>query len=329
MNNQSSQATNARRRCLQILEMGSDGSSSRNETAALLMYVTERDYAISLEETDAAQILGNPQAASLAPGTIERAAYLSAQDRIETTIAGFASSFFDIPQNRRRNQWRLLVDECKHIPHLSRWLADLEPALVIERVSESGNKSVDLLVASCSDAFLTRGIEKVRQRQAIAHLYCQDPLRWENAVQSLLLYQPDFVGAIAPWLTGLRRLHLSDATKGAELPLAVRATAPTADAENNWWAWFVVLSIVGGIIRGIAGFSSPPAVRPLQHYSPVTSPGVMRDMAPGHSPEDRERIREALKKLFDGKTMPNQDGEEGKAEAVLPAGGLDFPPAVE
>lgn len=324
MNSQSSQTTKARRWCLHILDMGDD-SSSRNETTALLKHVTDHDYALSLEETDAAQILGNPQSPSLDPTTVERAANLSARDQLETAIAGFASSFFDTPQFQRRNQWRLLVDECQHIPHLSRWLADLEPALVIDRVSDTGNRSVDLLVTSCSAAFLSRGIDQVRQRQAIAHLYCEEPLRWENAVQSLLMYQPRFVGAIAPWLTGLHRLHLSDATKGLELPRPITTAAPAAEAESSWWGWFVVLSILGGVIRGLAGFSSSPEIRPSQHYSPVNSP----EIAPGRSPEERERIKKALEKLFHGKQMQNQDGKDGQSESALPTGGLDFPPAVD
>lgn len=304
---------NARRWAHLLLDVDDD---TNLESAGLLRYVTERDFAVSLDETDALQILGNSTSRYLSSRTLDHAAYQGAEQQMETAVAGFASRFFEIPAFRRREQWSVLFDESLGFPHLAHWLANLEPGLDVDNVPLTGNESVDSLVESCSKAFLARPQDRARLRQAVAHLYCQDARRWERTVQYLTTNQPNFVAAIAPWLTDLHRGFLTDLTKRDPMlrpTIATATTATSSNSDSNWWSWFVVLSIVGAVIRGIARFPSTSESRPT-NYSP-TSPTVSRPLLPGRSPDEEKQIREQLRKLLSDKPFPEQL-REGRNEVT-------------
>lgn len=250
----------ARRWSESVLELP-EGADNRT----LLRRLTEADYFASADDANAMQLLLSPESRSLPEDAPSAADFYGRREAVDRSLAHYAETFFDLTPVQRRQQWHSLAAEAADFPDLSDWLQRLEPALGVAKVPTTGDDRIDRFVDLCSQSFVARAPWHARQRQAIAHLYCQTPHLWEPVVQYLIGYRPAFINVVAPWIYGLQRLNLAELDKfnlisqPEATPIAWTQTTTARPKESGGRLPLIfVASIIFAVIRGIARFDPPP-----------------------------------------------------------------------
>lgn len=288
---QSSISLNARQWSASVLDV-----DPNCETADLLGRLTDDEYVVNAEWADAMQVLVNPGASSLPATAIPSATEAVARQRMEVAVTGFANSFFEIPTFRRKDQWGALYSDCRPFPDLMRWLNHLQPALNVERVPETDDQALDTFANLCCQSYVARGPERARRRQALIQMYCRKPVAWQPAVKHLLDHHRDFVTTLVPWLPKLQGIYFGELTKNDPLPVPVLTTTTAiAKSEGNWWGWFIAISIVSAIVRGIASSNSSSSPK---NYQPI----INRPMSP--------EVQRGLNEIFNGKGATENTDQE-------------------
>lgn len=187
-----------------------DDEKAESSTADLLRRVAEREYVVSPEAAAAVQMLANPEGLAAGSNIAALAEERGREQRLEKDVTDFANVFFDISPGRRNEHWQTLMNECRDIPALARWLSDLRPGLNVISMPSSADERFNELVKECHEIFVMRRLAGIRRRQEFVAMCREDRLTWELVARKLQSEHPLFVGNIAIWVNPLARLRSSD-----------------------------------------------------------------------------------------------------------------------
>lgn len=323
MDQSSSITVHARRWSESVLELPEESGSR-----TVLRRLTEADYFASVDDANAMQLLLSPESTTLPKDAIGAADFCGRREDVARALAGYTEEFFDLAPVQRHQQWHTLAAEAADFPDLQDWLHRLEPALVIAKVLPTGVNSIDRFVDLCCQSFVARAPWHTRQRQAIAHMYCQDHQLWEQVVQHLIDCHPAFINAVAPWVYWLHELNLAELTKN-DLVNHRKVIAKESPQEGaGRFAWIFVVSIIFAVIRAIARFDPPPPPRysddPFATRPSGAGRNLQTDRQDENEPPKRRRlmdedIRRMLMQYESEKLQKESDAAlEGPADALTP-----------
>lgn len=173
-----------------------DPASSRAE---LLRRLTERDYFLTRDETDAALFIVSPDSPELTTRIREQFAERGTSVRLKDSVRRFAERFFDLPFMERLVQFNELKVLCAEEPYLLAWLDGLSSGLDVERPPIEGDEAFDRLVTACIEIFLAPPREASRKRQEFIHASREEPDIWGRAAIRLHLNHNQFTMRAAAW----------------------------------------------------------------------------------------------------------------------------------
>ncbi len=173
-----------------------DPASSRAE---LLRRLTERDYFLTRDETDAALFIVSPDSPELTTRIREQFAVRGTSVRLKDSVRRFAQEFFDLPFMERLVQFNELKVLCAEEPYLMAWLDGLSSGLDVERPPAEGDDAFDRLVMSCVEIFVASPREASRKRQEFIHASREEPDFWGRAAIKLHLNHNQFTMRAAAW----------------------------------------------------------------------------------------------------------------------------------
>jgi len=298
MKDYDSTSLNARRWSEDVLDI-SDGV----DRTRLLNHLTDLEYIVAAEQVDAMQILVNPTGPSLCPAAVERAETEDRRQRLQSTVARFARTFFNNPPSQRRLEWKALHRDCQSFPAALGWLDNLAPALDIEDIPNTDDQILNQLVERCCQIFVARGPVRARRRQEFVQTYCQDPLRWQPAIKRLVSKESLFTAKVAPWLNtlpGAMNLERDRNEPLSPVQMSQRTKSNKTEKEGTWWGWFVAASIISGILRALIRQDHTP------NYSPPPRSFQSQPGFNGLDDENKKRVLEGLQRMLNEKREQKQ-----------------------
>jgi hypothetical protein len=178
-----------------------------SDIRSLLTLVTESDYVLSANETDAAQVFSNCPLDNY-PAIVERSRRAGEFDRLTTNLADFKRHFFNLPCLERKQSWELLAIECSSFPDLMARLMRLKNGLDVTWPATSPGSNQQYLLQVCRDVFLASPLEAAHLRRRLCDRWRHDVATWEDVVDEMLENHGGILQAIAPWVDqfGDRRL---------------------------------------------------------------------------------------------------------------------------
>ena len=291
-----------------IGELGFDKLTVLPDKAAVLRAATKAGYVLSPESAEAAQVITNPSVENLTAEQRGR------ELRLAQAVSEFANTFFEIPAEKRVEQWKALSDECSGIPSLFRWLEQLASGLQIAEVPTSTNNRMNELIKISCKVFTAKPPGRIRQRQQYLASISDEQDDFAGAVVELKSRSPEFVSRIAPWIEVIPKAEIPDRNETSQLRALHEQrsekreySSPKEDLAPKlvFLFGFFALNIVLAAIRhaqtgGEPVYVPPAAPRP-QHNSPSLPP------PPSQVPPNKLNVLpEDLERLLGGKNRSIQ-----------------------
>jgi len=173
-----------------------DPKSSRAE---FLRRLTERDYFLTRDETDATLFLASPDSLELTDCVREQLAERGKSIRLKDSVRCLAEEFFDLVFAERKRKLNQLKVLCSDELALLEWLDKLSSALDVDRPTMQGDQAFDRLVSACIEIFVAVPSEASRIRQEFIHASREEPEFWGRAAIMLHLNHNQFTLRVAPW----------------------------------------------------------------------------------------------------------------------------------
>lgn len=227
---------------LQVLGRESDAlPPSRVE---LLQWLTDREYLLTREESDALLVLVAPSSPDVTSQVLDHFTTGGKSIRLHDLVQEFSRQFFDLTCQERQDRLSTLKRQCAGEYRLMDWLEKLSTGVTIDKPPITGDRAFDELVAKAVEVFVAPRCEGARIRQMFVAESRQDQDTWGRAAAILQLNHQAFVKRIAAWTGDLAdwkpfdRIHLpaseitSQPVHTETLPPAELTTdLPTADPE--------------------------------------------------------------------------------------------------
>ncbi|MFO1043193.1 MAG: hypothetical protein U0941_15480 [Planctomycetaceae bacterium] len=180
-----------------LLEWNPDAPAS--PVVEVLRRLTERDYYLTRDETDAALLLVTPDSPELTERIREQFSERGKSARLKDAVSGFSHQFFDMPVEERQLEFNRLKSLSEDEPALLAWLDKLSPGLDVERPTLQGDGAFDRLVSACVEQFVASPDKASRMRQEFIHASRENPDFWGRAAITLHLNHHQFTMQVAPW----------------------------------------------------------------------------------------------------------------------------------
>lgn len=268
-----------------LLEWNPDAPAS--PVVEVLRRLTERDYYLTRDETDAALLLVTPDSPELTERIREQFSERGKSARLKDALSGFSHQFFDLPVEDRQLEFNRLKSLCEDEPALLAWLDKLSPGLDVERPTLQGDEAFDRLVSACVEQSVASPDKASRMRQEFIHASRDNPDFWGRAAITLHLNHHQFTMRVAPWTRKLadwkqveRRYqqtiqyldqtisHDEASTQG--LPQQVEAEPTTDSRRENWLLGTLVLIILYAFGRAIIDVWMPKP-KSNEYSRPISS----------------------------------------------------------
>lgn len=165
----------------------------------VLRHLTERDYSLTRDETDAALFLLSPDCLELTDCVRGQLAERGKSTRLKDHVRRLAEDFFDLEFAERKTKLNQLKNLCSDEPALLEWLDKLASGLDVECPPMQGDQAFDRLVSACIKIFVSAPREASRIRQEFIHASREQPEFWGNAAIKLHLNHNQFTLRVAPW----------------------------------------------------------------------------------------------------------------------------------
>ncbi len=167
--------------------------------AEILRRLTEREYFLTRDETDAALFFVSPESPELTNRIRGQFAERGTSVRLKDSVRRFAQGFFDQPYMERLVQLNELKVLCAEEPYLLAWLDGLSSGLDVDRPPAEGDEAFDRLVMACVEIFVASPRESSRKRQEFIHASREEPDYWGRAAIKLHLNYSQFTLRAAAW----------------------------------------------------------------------------------------------------------------------------------
>ena len=255
-----------------LLEWNPDAPAS--PVVEVLRRLTERDYYLTRDETDAALLLVTPDSPELTERIREQFSERGKSARLKDALSGFSHQFFDLPVEDRQLEFNRLKSLCEDEPALLAWLDKLSPGLDVERPTLQGDEAFVRLVSACVEQSVASPDKASRMRQEFIHASRDNPDFWGRAAITLHLNHHQFTMQVAPWTRKLadwkqveRRYQqtiqyldqtiIYDEASTQVLPQQVETEPTTVSQRENWMLRTLVLVIVYALARVVIDERTP------------------------------------------------------------------------
>jgi hypothetical protein len=198
--------------------------------ASLLSRVTESDYVLSNDETDAVQIIANSNLDGYSP-LVNRAAVAGCYERQKEAIGAFTRSYFDLPCAERTRQWKAMTDDCSAFPDLTARLLRLKPGLNVDWPQVPSQTRSRYILQTCRNVFLASPPDAAHFRRTLCNQWRADVAGYEDAVDELLDAHRELFQAVAPWVDQFGDQRFWDSKPVRNFKVADRMTQDPVPAD--------------------------------------------------------------------------------------------------
>lgn len=175
-----------------------DRSDHSLNISSLLGMVTDSDYVLSIDETDAVQIIAGSRLGDCSP--VNRAAISGCYERQKEAIAAFREAYFDLPCPERTQQWETLARECSTFPDLTARLLRVKAGLNVVWPPVPAQTKSRYILNTCRNVFLASPPDAAHFRRMFCNQWRADVSGYEDAVDELLEAHGELFQAVAPWV---------------------------------------------------------------------------------------------------------------------------------
>lgn len=267
----------ARRHARHVI--GIDGDDQDVQTADLLRRLSESEYCLASDLADAMQVLVDPKGLASRPNVIDRADFVGRKQGLETAVASFAESFFTLPNFDRRLRWQELAGACCNVPHLRRWLKEMQTGLEVERIPVLAGDGDNNFVKRCCEAFVSRPLERARIRQELIIAYSRIPGFWQDVAWALQSQDRSFEEGVAGYIFDQPETEPLDELQQISRQRDTEPSVLKSKSTGESRSWVAVALVGLAIARLLAGANRPSTSsdsqrvnRPVPYVVPYNTP---------------------------------------------------------